>query len=655
MSASIERWVSDSFQLSLPSAPCDLCAMADSTPGYQRFLAELKRRRVFRVMAVYGIVGFVVLQVVDLAVPALLLPDWTYRFVAVVLLAGFPVAVVLAWAFEQTPGGLKRTERADQTEIDEIVAAPAHQRWPAGLLALAGVALLVGGWWIGQRNGAQADAASADSGPADVSLALAVESRDTLPSIAVLPFADMSPEGDQEYFSDGITEELFNTLAKIHELKVLGRTSAFAYRGENKDLRVIGAELGAAYLVQGSVRKAGETLRITAQLIDASDGSHLWSEQYDRPMQDIFAIQTEIAEAIAEELRVPLGLKEGERLVSPTEDLEAYDLYLAGRARMRERGEGIQQAIELFEGAIARDSNWAPAWAGLAESRALVPYYARTTVDSTLWAESLDGAERAARRALELDPKNASALVALGNVHRDRWEWEEAEAVYLRALTLDPENVEAHQQYGEFLAYVGRLDEAHASARRALALDRAPIRLNFAGIAATLNDRTDEGIDFLTEAVRTAGDPSSRWLYASNRRAAYISAGDWAAYRTALVEDLAERQVYTGSERIGTLIREIEEAWPDEAPLSPDIAEFITEKWNHATGAVMFLALGDRGRALEALEFHLDRPHDFGTRSFLFRPVYDPLRDDPRFKAILARNGLEGRSPVRLEDAGPTD
>jgi TolB-like protein len=627
--------------------------MTDSTPAYQRFLAELKRRNVFRVMAVYGIVGFLVLQVVDLAVPALLLPDWTYRLVALLLLAGLPVAVVLAWAFEQTPQGLKRTERAASAEIDAIVAAPVHQRWPAGLLALLGVALLVGGWWIGQRSTIEAGVAGPNGSPTELRLALADEQRDSLPSLAVLPFVDMSQGRDQEYFSDGITEELLNTLARIRELKVLGRTSAFAYKGENKDLRAIGTELGAGYIVEGSVRKDGERLRITAQLIDASDGAHLWSEQYDRDMGDVFAIQTEIAEAIAAELRVPLGLDEGERLVSPTGDLEAYDLYLAGRARMRERGESVMEAIDLFEAAIARDSSWAPAWAGLAESRSLVPYYA-TTVDSALWANSLAEAEAAARRALELDPKNASAIVALGSVQRDRWNWEEAEAAYIRALTLDPENVEAHQQYAEFLGYVGRSDEAYGAAMRALALDRSPIRLNVAGYLSLRNGRTQEGIALLSEAIRS--DPEGRIRQAAdNLRRANLQARDWSTYRSLLLEHWDARYAQSGDEGFADRARDLPGVWPAGRAPTPEVAEWIMENWNHYSGATMFLALGERERALEALEFYLDYPgHSFGTRAILLGPEYDELRDDPRFQAILAANGLEGRRPRRLAaDAVP--
>jgi len=350
------------------------------TPGYQRFFAELKRRKVFRVMAVYGVVGFVVLQVVDLLVPALLLPDWTYRLVALLLLLGFPVAVVLAWAFEMTPEGVKRTDAAAPGEITAIVSEPASKRWPAGLLALVGVAALVGGgWWAGRSSAPAGDAepgvVRAASASEVLDVAYADLDADERPSVAVLPFADMSPEGDQAYFADGMSEELLNALAKVRSLRVAGRTSSFAYRNVEKDLREIGSELGVRYLVEGSVRKQGDRLRITAQLVDAEDNFHLWSETYDRTLDDVFAVQEEIAEAIAEALQVSLGVGDRAALVAPTSDLAAYDLYLAARARMRQRGAGVREAVRLFEAVVVRDSTWAPGWAGLAQAYSLIPFY----------------------------------------------------------------------------------------------------------------------------------------------------------------------------------------------------------------------------------------------------------------------------------------
>ncbi|MEN8145082.1 MAG: tetratricopeptide repeat protein [Gemmatimonadota bacterium] len=473
----------------------------------------------FRVMAVYGIVGFVVLQIVDLAVPALLLPSWTYRLVALILLLGFPVAVVLAWAFEMTPEGVQRTSEAAPGELTAIVAAPASQRWPAGVLALVGVAALVGGtWWIARRTAPEQTASDGAATSADVRLAVAEPADNVRPSLAVLPFVNMSSDTEQEYFSDGMTEEILNTLVKIRELRVAGRTSAFAYKGENKDLREIGAELGVRYLIEGSVRKAGGQLRITAQLIDATDGSHLWSEQYDRPMDDVFAIQTEIAEAIAGELRVPLGLEGDEMLVTPTGDLTAYDLYLAGRTSMRERGPVLLEAMRMFEAAIARDSSWAPAWAALAEVKEIRVWYPGTydwdddVPDSVGIANSLAESERAALRAIELDPRSASALVALGSVHRDRGQWQSAEDAYRRALSLDPDNAEAHQQYGEFLYNRGRIAEAVKSADRAVLLDPAPIRFSIIGVALELDGRVGEA----TEVMRLAMERDSEAPFVPN-------------------------------------------------------------------------------------------------------------------------------------------
>ncbi|MDX1744471.1 MAG: tetratricopeptide repeat protein [Halobacteriales archaeon] len=477
-------------------------------------------------------------------------------------------------------------------------------------------------------------------------------------TIAVLPFVNMSADADQEYFSDGMTEELLNTLAKIRELKVMARTSAFGFKGENPDVRDVGDSLGVEYLVEGSVRKAGSQLRITAQLIDTDDGSHLWTKQYDRQLDDVFAIQTEIARSIAEALRVPLGLEESERLVTPTEDLEAFDLYLAGRERIRNRGEDVLEAVDLFEAAIARDSSWAPAWAGLAESRALVPYYAPSPRDSALWARSLDAAERAARRALNLDPDNASALVALGNVYRDRREWDEAEATYLRALKVDPENVEAYQQYSELLLGIGRADDAYAASHRALALDRAPIRLNEAGRAARENLRCDEAVALLSEGIRKDSDEHVPALR-SNLAIVDLVCAHWKEVRERKLENLAElgrdaiegirerwdkrhlREIASGQQWAD----ELREMWPTPAAPTPEIIEFGF--WSRFE-AILWGQSDMPEKALPILEEHLDRGVDYGTNGWLFSPALDSLRDDPVFQEIMADQTLEGRRPQRL-------
>ena len=630
--------------------------MSEFTPAYQRFFAELKRRRVFRVMAVYGGVGFVIIQIAELVVPALLLPEWTYRFITLLLLLGFPIAVILAWAFEVTPEGVRRTEHASPGELTQIIDAPASKRWPAGLLALAGmVALLWGAWYVGRQSVGGGDAgpragvppartettaaAGGVNAEQPVSLAYTDPSDDPRPSIAVLPFVDMSQAGDQEYFSDGITEEILNVLSRIEDLKVTARTSAFAYKGTSRDLREVGRELGVDYLLEGSVRKAGEQLRITVQLIDADQNSHLWSETFDRRLENVFEIQTEIAEAIAGELTLPLGLEEGETLVVPTGDLEAYDLYLAGRSAMRSRGrEGVERATQMFRAAIARDSSWAPAWAGLAESLALYPFYAGEageSRDSAVWRGSLEQAEQAARRALALDPDNASARVALGNTYRDRWNWDAAEAEYLRAIELDVDNVEAHAQYAEMLFYSSRPADALYEAARALSLDRSPIRLNVMGWSLWLNSRREEAREIYEEGVRL--DPEGRVHYVGNSLA---------------LMDLLDGRYRQALDRFETVIWDTTAyRLSGEALESGDgsqllaYAEPLERRGIFVVFPSVWASLGMYDHAIDVLNRLLEhRPYGGLGAIWDNEPPEAPVHAHPRFKAeILPRINLEGR------------
>ncbi len=610
----------------------------------QQFFAELKRRKVFKVAAVYGAGAFIILQVADILGQGLRLPESFLPFITAVVLLGFPLALLLAWAFEVTPEGVQRTSDATEGEIEGLIAAPASQRWPAGLMALAGVAALVAGaWWVGRQSAPEAGTEAETNTPAEVRLAFVDPSEDPRPSIAVLPFADMSRDRDQEYFSDGISEEILNTLAKIRELRVSARTSAFAYKNVQRDLREVGQELGVSYLLEGSVRKDGDQLRITAQLIDVSTDAHLWSESYNRTLDNVFQIQSEIAEAIANALTVPLGLDEGETLVTPTADLEAYDLYLAGRARMRERGPSVLDAVALFEAAVARDSSWAPAWAGLAESQALVPFYSGSpddsvlwASDSSLWARQLDAAELAATRALELDPNNASATIALANVRRDRWDYEAAEPAYIRALALDPDNVEVHQQYAEYLSYQGLSAQALQASRRALALDRSVVRLNVAAYVARENLLYDESIALLEEA--TALDPENRLGFVhANLFIGYLVAGQW------------EQAWNMVPGLVGPDELEVARAiWPVPGPL-PVNANFDEWPGLVRTKAILWQLAGDSEKALSAIERVVEARPPFGSLNLFWIPVFDPLRTDPRFQALLASGGLAGRVQIRAE------
>ncbi|HSM09352.1 MAG TPA: tetratricopeptide repeat protein [Gemmatimonadota bacterium] len=598
--------------------------------SYQQLFAELKRRHVFKVSAIYGGTSFVVLQLADILLPALGLPEWTITFMVAILVLAFPVALLLAWAFEMTPEGVKRTGSATSAEIEGILSQPASQRWPAGLLALLGVVALLGsGWWIGRRTAPVAEADARGTEAANVSLAGIAPSEDDRSSIAVLPFTDMSSAGDQEYFGDGMTEEILNTLAKIRELRVAGRTSAFAYKGENEDLRKIGRELGVEYLVEGSVRKEGDELRITAQLIDAADGSHVWSESYDRRLENVFQIQEEIAESIATALRVPLGLDASE-LVQPTADLEAYDLYLAGRARMRERYGSLKEAIRLFEAAIARDSTWAPAWAGLAESLELIGWYPsawdetpadpedRNTVIRGFWRRS----ETAARRALELDPDNASANVALGSVLRNRRQWKGSEAAYLQALAGDPENPEAYQQYGDMLTQMGRIQEGRRAVERAVQLDRAPVRIVWHGNVLEADDRIAEARRVIEEGL--AEYPDYDDLHRAYLRiiTLYGEPADNGEARLAVVDSLR---------RVAAQIR---------AGRRPG------STWISVRYPLIWMAAGERDSAIARLP-NVAEDAAVIVLHLLWLPIMDPLRDDPVYLATLRAMNLEGRTVDR--------
>jgi TolB-like protein len=297
-------------------------------------------------------------------------------------------------------------------------------------------------------------------------------------TIAVLPFANMSGDASQEFFSDGMTEEITSALAKAPKLQVIARTSAFQFKGQNQDVRTVGQTLGVSHLIEGSVRRAGDRVRISAQLIHAGDGVHLWSESYDRQITDIFAIQEEIARAIAAALRAPLGLEPGERLVpNRTADLESYQQYLVARGLYRARGAGVGQAIAILEPLVMREPGYAPAWALLARCYSLVPVYSPVTFGGLVeearrtWQNWLAKMETAGRRATHLDPKHADGYVALASIQTMTGKWEEAEDLLNQALKLDPDDPEALHYYSVMLTYVGKCKAAMAMRERLRTLD----------------------------------------------------------------------------------------------------------------------------------------------------------------------------------------
>ncbi len=411
---------------------------------------ELKRRNVFRVAIAYVVVGWVLIQVTSEAVPALALPEWVSTLVFFLLLIGFPVAVLLAWAFELTAQGLLRTEEVDR---DASITASTGRRLDFFVIALLTLTL---GYFVWDKFGATSES----DGDAAART-----------SIAVLPFVNMSSDPEQEYFSDGISEELLNLLSKMPNLRVASRTSAFAFKGKDADIPTIAGKLGVAHILEGSVRKAGKRLRITAQLIRVEDDSHLWSDVYERELDDVFAIQSEISRAIADALRVHLGDEGAAPKAAGSASIDAYNLYLLGRHRFEQRTKTkLEEARGFFEEAISLDPAYAPAYVGLADSLFLLEddldAYGDIPRD-----EVLRLAGPLAEKALALDPALAEAHATTGMFLQNKGDLTGALAALDRAIALNPNFGRAWHWKEYFLRLAGRYGEAYAAVERALELD----------------------------------------------------------------------------------------------------------------------------------------------------------------------------------------
>ena len=357
--------------------------------------SELRRRNVFKVAVAYLVVSWLLLQVLDVVMPFLDLPLWVGTFLLLLIAVGFPFAVIFAWAFELTPDGIKREKDVDRSASVTPVTGRKLDFIIIGVLSLALVFFAVDKFLPGDS--------------VSDSVEEIVNTENIEQSIAVLPFVNMSSDPEQEFFSDGITEEILNTLVAVDGLKVTGRTSSFAFKGKNEDLTLIGEQLGVATILEGSVRKSGNRIRITAQLIKADDGFHLWSETYDRELVDIFEIQEEIAAVIAERLRLELGFEVEESLRERrTDNMEAYALFLrAGQFQTLGSLANNLKAIECYRGAVRLDPDYVPALVG----------YANACFSVRSWGvewpeECIDGIEPSLRRAIELEPASIDALLA---------------------------------------------------------------------------------------------------------------------------------------------------------------------------------------------------------------------------------------------------
>jgi TolB-like protein len=574
----------------------------------QTLLHELKRRRVFRVAGIYGVIAWVIGQVADVVFPALQLPEWTITFVVALLILGFPVAMFFAWVFDIGPGGIARTEPL----AERAAGMPGKER--AVYLLLLVLAMGVLGYLLYPRlDGPDTDRARH--------------------SIAVLPFTNLSGDAANDYFSDGMSEELLNLLSKVPDLRVAARTSSFAFRDSNLDVRDVARQLGVDTVLEGSVRRSGNKVRITAQLIDAQSGYHLWSQTYDRELADIFAVQDAISTEIVQALKVTLGAEEGPAVIAraapPTANLQAYQAYLQARHQWKRRGlDAVTHAIELLEQALALDPEFARAYAALAAAYVVYPLYAGEDPEAFYRK-----AEEAAMQALARDPNLAEAHAVLAELDHSRGNWADAEAGFFFATNLDPNDATAQQWYSLLLRRVGRLSKALEVAQRALELDPASpvINNNLAETYMTLG-YDEQALKFRRAAEDLGFDASGTVdiveLMAVDRR------GDLAGWLGMLKaapnnQELPERYF----ELIGA-VRTDPSRWPELDALIETGEPGIPEESLFAFYVIM-------GRPERALEIALANPvvPDVDP-GLLWLPEAAPLRRLPRFGELAAAIGL---------------
>ncbi len=573
------------------------------------FYTELKRRNVFRVAIAYALVAWVLLQIADVLFPALSLPDWSIRLVAGLLLIGFPLSLFLAWAFELTPDGLKKEHEVDP---DESITRHTGRKLDFIVISVLVIAVALFALDKFVWNAHEAVNVFPDSDK----------------SIAVLPFVNMSDDPANEYFSDGISEELLNLLAKIPELRVIGRTSSFQFKDKQEDLRNIAETLGVSTILEGSVRKSGNKVRITAQLISAADATNIWSDSFDRNLDDIFKVQDEIAIAVVDALRVELLGQTAPPSSTPTAS-DAYDAYLKGLFYYRKFGKAdIATAITYFEQALALDPGMAAAWERIGSA------YLNQTLDGTLpLVQGQQVAQDAFDRAIELDPMAADAYYQIGfRKMAFVWDWAGAEASMMKALAVEPNHSGALGGLGLLKLALGRSDEAVALMQRSLRAD--PLRVASHHNLAFVYYESGQ-IDLAVEGFKSA--------------LVYSPSATRGHYRYALgllaqgnpSEALAEAKLEIGGQgRLAAFAMIYHEMGRNEE--SDSALADIVERYSGDAAAVIAKIYAYRGeidRAFQWLDTAYNQ-HDPLMPWIRSDPMLRNIQDDPRFAAILDRMNL---------------
>jgi serine/threonine-protein kinase len=573
------------------------------------FFTELKRRNVYKVAVGYAVVGWLLIQVATQVFPFLDIPSWAIRLVILLTALGFPVALIIAWAFELTPEGIKRAE-----DVDLAAAAqrPRHRAW-IFVVIIAG-AMSLGLFFLGRIT-----APSKQSGTNEASSK----------SIAVLPFVNMSSDKEQEYFSDGLSEELLNQLAQIPQLRVIARTSSFSFKGKEVDVATIAKALNVGNVLEGSVRKSANTLRITAQLVRTSDSSNLWSQTYERQMTDIFKVQDEIAGDVVAALKVkllPTQLPKTQRTVNA----EAYEHYLRGiNISRQDRLEAAQLAAEEFQKAIALDPNYANAYVALAFAQAQGADIANSPPQR---AEEIKQAFATVEKAIALAPDLASGYGRRGFLRYSRaWDWQGAAADFKRALAMDPDNAELLSFYSRNLFFNGHQTEAIEMARKATVIDPLSIDIwhNLGLLLFASGKDSDARL-----AWKHAFDinPGARW---PNYLVGYLDLKK-GKIESALAHFRATDEPFRLT---GTAMVEHTLGHASESEQALDTLKTKYTAGSAFQVATVYAWRGEKDHAFEWLDRAYDQ-HDSGMSRLRYDPTLATLHDDPRFAALVKKMGF---------------
>ncbi len=594
------------------------------------FVSELRRRNVIRAAAFYAASAWLVVQVATQVFPFFDVPAWTVRWIVIAAAIGFPAIVAFAWFYEITPQGLKRESEIDPAESTTRRTGRRLDRWIIAVMAVA-IAVLLANQFT--RRGSQNPPSASVASPAHdaTSAAPAAPAK----SIAVLPFTDLSPTHDQEYFSDGMAEELLNALAKLDDLKVAGRTSSFSFKGRNDDLRTIGKSLGVANILEGSLRKQGDKVRITAQLIQVSDGFHLWSETYDGDLSDVFALQERIAHAIADKLEVVLKGGATQRIVTvATTNPEAYTLYLQASGIFNRRdGAHFPEAIAALERAIALD----PKAARLHARLAAVLSIAQTYTPGLDAAKTVASAEEHARIASALDPTLAEPYGALGQSLSIRRRYAESRAAFEHAKALDPDDATSALWRATELTMTGYREEGDAVFDRLLALDaKLPIALLWRGVNYAYAGDTLDAERLLQGAVE------SRLVFAG-LGLSFVSAGrgDTAAATAELASAFKALDTSLPSDAPDVLAAGIYGDAAARARALDLIHRHLDSHPAVVPGVAIYalIRMGEPARALDAVQ-SAATSNDAVFLSLLWSPYGREARKLPEFAAFARRIGF---------------